>query len=54
MLNIKFVGDVVWLRVIRLTGDGDAEERKTLLQLFKSVGAEMRRVGATDALVVGI
>lgn len=45
---------MLWLLLIRLTGDGDAEERKTLLQLFKSVGAEMRRVGATDALVVGI
>ena len=54
MLNIKFFGDVVRLSVIRLTDDGDVEERKTLLQLFKSVGAEMRRAGATDALVVGI
>ena len=45
---------MVWLGAIRLTCDGDAEERKTLLQLFKSVGAEMRRVGAAAALVVGI
>ena len=45
---------MLWLRLIRLMRDGDAEEGKTLLQLFKSVGAEMRRVGATDSLVVGI